>query len=129
MNKSDLERLSIAELWCLHSSLTKMLAVRIKAEQQKLDTKLELLGLQHPISAERKKRRYPKVHQKYWNPEDHAQTWSGRGRKPEWVSNLLQSGAELNEFIIPQYRESVRGVVRGADGRPMWGSMDGRTLP
>lgn len=35
------------------------------------------------------------VPQKYVNPEDKTQTWSGRGRKPAWVQNLLQKGGQL----------------------------------
>ena len=35
---------------------------------------------------------------KYVNPEDPEQTWSGRGRRPHWVSNALESGRTLEEL-------------------------------
>ena len=40
------------------------------------------------------------VKPKYRNPEDPDQTWSGRGRKPEWVNAWLESGKELSELAI-----------------------------
>lgn len=35
---------------------------------------------------------------KYVNPDDPEQTWSGRGRRPHWVSNALESGRTLDEL-------------------------------
>ncbi|WP_171100979.1 H-NS family nucleoid-associated regulatory protein [Ruegeria sp. HKCCD7255] len=37
---------------------------------------------------------------KYRNPKDAAQTWSGRGRKPQWVHEALKSGAGLADLEI-----------------------------
>lgn len=36
---------------------------------------------------------------KYKNPNS-EETWSGYGRKPNWVKDLLLSGKELDDFII-----------------------------
>ena len=35
---------------------------------------------------------------RYVNPEDPEQTWSGRGRRPNWVSSALESGRTLDEL-------------------------------
>ena len=35
---------------------------------------------------------------KYINPEDHEQTWSGRGRRPQWVKDALEAGRTLGEL-------------------------------
>jgi DNA-binding protein H-NS len=32
---------------------------------------------------------------KYRNPEDPSQTWTGRGRKPNWLVEALNQGAKL----------------------------------
>lgn len=40
------------------------------------------------------------VKPKYRHPEDADQTWSGRGRKPEWVTAWLDAGKELEELAI-----------------------------
>ena len=40
------------------------------------------------------------VKPKYQNPNDASQTWTGRGRKPKWVVELLDSGMQLEDFAI-----------------------------
>jgi DNA-binding protein H-NS len=37
---------------------------------------------------------------KYANPENKADTWTGRGRKPNWVARRLKKGAKLSDFEI-----------------------------
>lgn len=37
---------------------------------------------------------------KYRNPEDPEQTWSGRGRKPQWVHDALTRGADITDLEI-----------------------------
>jgi DNA-binding protein H-NS len=37
---------------------------------------------------------------KYRNPDNPAETWSGRGRKPLWLERELQKGRQLSLFVI-----------------------------
>jgi len=37
---------------------------------------------------------------KYKNPANPEQTWSGRGRKPQWVHDALKSGADISDLEI-----------------------------
>lgn len=37
---------------------------------------------------------------KYRNPANHEQTWTGRGRKPQWVHDALLSGADISDLEI-----------------------------
>lgn len=37
---------------------------------------------------------------KYRNPEDPEQTWTGRGRKPQWVHDALARGIDVSELEI-----------------------------
>lgn len=37
---------------------------------------------------------------KYVNPADPTQTWTGRGRKPGWVSDALAAGKTLEDLAI-----------------------------
>lgn len=37
---------------------------------------------------------------RYANPNDPAQTWSGRGRRPAWVAEALEEGASLESLTI-----------------------------
>lgn len=119
MGKADLARLPTDELWDIYESITEVLADRIISEKEALDAKLALLkqqGFVKPQAATartqpdavREKRKYPKVPQKYRNPADHNQTWSGRGKKPLWVTKLLKSGTKLDDLVMPQYRKLAK---------------------
>ena len=44
--------------------------------------------------------RRAKVAPKYQNPNDSTQTWTGRGRQPLWVKDLLDNGATLTDLMI-----------------------------
>ena len=37
---------------------------------------------------------------KYRNPKDTSQTWTGRGRKPNWLVDAVKKGAKLESFAI-----------------------------
>ena len=37
---------------------------------------------------------------KYRNPKDHSQTWTGRGRKPNWLVDAVKKGAKIENFAI-----------------------------
>ncbi|MEQ5871174.1 H-NS histone family protein [Sagittula sp. NFXS13] len=37
---------------------------------------------------------------KYVNPEDPTQTWTGRGRKPNWLIEALDAGKSLDDMAI-----------------------------
>lgn len=37
---------------------------------------------------------------KYANPADPSQTWTGRGRKPNWVNDALAEGTSLDTLAI-----------------------------
>jgi len=42
-----------------------------------------------------------KVAPKYRNPDNPAETWTGRGRQPRWVQAALTGGRSLSDFAIP----------------------------
>ena len=37
---------------------------------------------------------------KYANPDNRSETWTGRGRKPNWLVAKLKKGANLADFAI-----------------------------
>lgn len=41
-----------------------------------------------------------KVAAKYANPDDPAETWTGRGRKPRWLSAKMKDGDKIEKFLI-----------------------------
>ena len=81
---------AIAEKRVEDASSTKE-ALRQMAEKAGFDIK-ELFG----------KRGSPKGSgvAKYRNPKDSSQTWTGRGRKPNWLVDAVKKGAKLDSFKI-----------------------------
>lgn len=74
-----------------------------KAETKaKIDALLEASGLTlgdiYPALSRAKGR--SKSLAKYRNPDDPAQTWTGRGRKPNWLVARLKKGQKLENFAI-----------------------------
>ena len=55
---------------------------------------------------------------KYRNPKDTSQTWTGRGRKPNWLVDAVKKGAKI-EFIrhlgwpIPRRQRVLRPGIEG----------------
>jgi DNA-binding protein H-NS len=41
-----------------------------------------------------------KVAAKYVNPDDASETWTGRGRKPRWLTAKLKDGDRIEKFLI-----------------------------
>jgi DNA-binding protein H-NS len=37
---------------------------------------------------------------KYANPDNKSETWTGRGRKPNWLVARMKKGAKLDDFAI-----------------------------
>lgn len=40
------------------------------------------------------------VAQKYRNPRDPSQSWSGRGKRPRWLQEELEQGGKLENFLV-----------------------------
>jgi DNA-binding protein H-NS len=94
--------MSVAELWTLHEEICANLSARIDAEMQELDHRLARLGGRIENKPSGTRRPYPKVYPKYRNPETPSETWSGRGKRPHWVSTQLRSGKKFDELLIAQ---------------------------
>jgi DNA-binding protein H-NS len=84
----DLNSMSADELWSLREKLDSALEFKIREEKAQLDRRLRLLRA--PIA----------VRAKYCNPARRSETWSGRGRRPGWLSAQLRSGKKLDDFRI-----------------------------
>jgi DNA-binding protein H-NS len=102
--KFDFEAMSVDDLWSLHERIIEVLSTRIKAEKQELEKRLAILGRgltgQAGISlGERPRRRYPVVLPKYRNPQT-SETWSGRGKRPRWLTAAVKTGHKIEEFRI-----------------------------
>jgi len=50
---------------------------------------------------------------KYQNPNNAAQTWSGRGKQPAWVAEALAQGKTLESLLTDDIRPVPRGSADG----------------
>jgi len=39
---------------------------------------------------------------KYQNPEDPRQTWTGRGKRPQWIKTAIEQGRNLDEMRLQE---------------------------
>lgn len=101
----DLENMSRPELEKLRQDVDRALATldaRRRAEARKA---AEEMAREHGFSLEDLINAGPKSGKtknapKYRNPADPKQTWTGRGRQPGWIKQLLEQGKSLDEFAI-----------------------------
>lgn len=103
MTRFDVDAMSKEELTALHKAVTKTLKSyddRKKAEVQREVAELvESHGfkLSDLFAVKGQK---AKGAPKYANPEDPTQTWTGKGRKPNWLVDRLEQGKKLEDFAI-----------------------------
>jgi DNA-binding protein H-NS len=102
MKQNNFASMSVDELWSLRAKTGQMLTARIKVEKRQLEERLTELGRRFSRTADkaRQRRPYPKVLPKYQNPDRPFEKWSGRGRQPRWVSQMLQAGRSIDDLRI-----------------------------
>ena len=90
--------MSVDELWELQKKISKLLEAKMLAKKKMLDDRLSRL---RPGKTDPKTRRpYPRVFPKFANPDEPSQVWSGRGKRPQWVTEKLASGLSLEDLSI-----------------------------
>ena len=102
MKDRDLEKMKLDDLWDLHQRIAEVLDRKLENEKRKLQKQLDELGRRFGGSpADLPQRRpYPKVEPKFRNPNNPSETWSGRGKTPHWVADLIAAGRSLEELRI-----------------------------
>jgi DNA-binding protein H-NS len=102
MDDRTLTEMPLDELWVLHESVAAILASRLEAEKNRLEDRLRLLhrDAARNLPERPARRRYPVVLPKFRNPAEPHQTWSGRGKRPHWVTELLDAGVSIQDFQI-----------------------------
>ncbi|MBR0697808.1 H-NS family nucleoid-associated regulatory protein [Bradyrhizobium lablabi] len=102
MKTRQLETMSLDELWALHDQLTEVLAAKVESKKLAIERQLEELGRKFGGSPTDipQPRPYPPVQPKFRNPMEATETWSGRGRHPQWVVELLARGGSLEDCRI-----------------------------
>lgn len=97
--KIDLKSISTDELWALHEEIASILSTNMRAKKARLEKLLDKLEGK-TLNRSRPYRRYPIIHPKFRNAEPPHQTWSGRGRQPHWMRELLARGKSIEDVRI-----------------------------
>lgn len=93
---NDFEEWTADELYLLHLEVAAVLRKKLLAKKNALEERLE--QLHRPVTQAR--RPYPTVKAKFRNPDQPAETWSGRGKQPRWLDAQLRSGKRIDDFRI-----------------------------
>jgi len=102
MDERSLTEMAVDELWDLHQSIVAILASKLETQKSELDNRLRRLH----ANAVPSRRPYPAVTPKFRNPARPDQTWSGRGKRPGWVTELLNAGVSIRDFQISEVTAS-----------------------
>ena len=103
----NVDKMSLKELVALEGKIQGAIVEARTKERGELKSKVAALALSHGFSiAElfgtngRNGKSKASGVAKYANPDDASDTWTGRGRKPNWLVARLKKGAKLSEFEI-----------------------------
>lgn len=104
----DISGLNLAELTELQSVIHTEINQRKTAAKSSLIEDLKALARKSGFSLEellgtgqpRPKRLRSMTAAKFRNPQDLTQTWSGRGRRPHWIIELLATGTSLDSLAV-----------------------------
>lgn len=104
---TDLHDMSEAQLASLLENAQKALRQKQEGKRKEIITQIRELatsiGVTVEISDGAKSvstRKGSKVEPKYRNPNNHDETWTGRGMKPRWMQALIDQGHDPLEFSI-----------------------------
>src|SRR4051812_45901366 len=118
MKHINLKQISVDDLLTLRDRINVMLAGRVTRERHDLEARLKRLqafevaraappggvviaNKKARNKAPKKAKQAKKVAAKYRNPENHAETWAGRGMQPRWMRAALNGGGKtLEDFRI-----------------------------
>ena len=109
--KLNLDTMSVDEMWRLHEKIIEVLSERLTSEKRELETRLARLrrdqGLprlkadgEAATEPRPERRKFASVSPKYRNPDHPSETWSGRGKRPRWLTAALSAGRTIEEFVI-----------------------------
>lgn len=105
-----LESLSSQELNDLAKQAEKLLQARKKSKLKEIFNLISEMAEKNELSLDEiidlinknKNKRVirKKVPVKYQNPSNSNETWTGRGRKPKWLSHALNTGSSIENFLL-----------------------------
>lgn len=100
----NIDKLSLKELVDLEGRVQKAISAARERERGEIKQKVEALvtgagfSLGELFGGRGAPRGGKNTSAKFINPENRNETWTGRGRKPNWLVAKLAKGASLDDF-------------------------------
>jgi DNA-binding protein H-NS len=101
---NGLDDMSVSQLLDLQKKIEAAIVERRATEAREVKDQLQAMAeksgfsLAELFGGKRGKRGPSSI--KYRNPKDTSQTWTGRGRKPNWLVAALKKGAKIESFGV-----------------------------
>ena len=104
---TDFTNMSIPEIQALIASAQEAIALKKESEKAQVLEDMKALAKERgfdfsDFTSTKKPRK--KSEAKYRNPENHEQTWTGMGRKPNWLVATLEAGKSRHRRIKKRRR-------------------------
>jgi DNA-binding protein H-NS len=103
MARINVDKMPLKQLIDLKAKLRNAIPAARERERAKIKQEMAALAKKRGFSLReliggrgKGKVRVPK----YANPDDPSQTWTGRGRKPNWLVAKVKKGATLDQLVI-----------------------------
>ena len=108
MAKIKLDKLSLGELKDLQKDVARAITSLEKRQRDDALAAIQAAAKEHGYSLDElmggssKKTAKPRTPAapKYRHPENPEVTWSGRGRQPKWIKDVLADGKDLDAYLI-----------------------------
>lgn len=99
----NVEKLSLKDLLDLQARVERAISVAKDRERAEVKQKIASLAESAGFSVGElfgARGRGKAVVAKYVNPDNRSETWTGRGRKPNWLVAKLGKGAKMDDFAV-----------------------------
>ncbi|MDO5642626.1 MAG: H-NS histone family protein [Paracoccus sp. (in: a-proteobacteria)] len=103
---ANLDNMSLKELRDLRGKVDRAISSFEERKRREAIAALEEAAREHGFSlneltgGKTTRRSVGAAAPKYANPADKSQTWTGRGRRPQWVLSALESGKSMDDLEI-----------------------------
>ncbi len=102
----NLSKMSLKDLLTLQADLEQEIANARLRERQEVLSRMEELAqeagfsMNELVGGKGRKGKGSTSAAKYANPDNRAETWTGRGRKPNWLVDKLKKGGNIEDYAI-----------------------------
>ncbi|MDX2289044.1 MAG: H-NS histone family protein [Hyphomicrobiaceae bacterium] len=107
MASINIDKMSLKDLIAHKADVEQAITTARQRERQEILQKMEALAEESGFSINdllggkgRGKGKMSQSAARYVNPDNKTQTWTGRGRKPNWLVAKLNKGSKLDDFAL-----------------------------